>query len=318
MKQVLPSPTTVHWGYFDAKLAPIAEVRSGETFHLRSVSGMPNDDVPPGWLPPEIPAIYAEVTERGPGPHILTGPVYVKGASPGSVLQVDIGPISLGAPYGGNVLVPNKGLFPDDVDEVERRIVPIDLATGVATIPPGIKLQTRPFFGILAVAPPPGWGRIPSMEPRKHGGNLDNKELVAGTTLYQPVWTEGALFSAGDGHGAQGDGELCITAIETSLEADFTLTVREDFELALPIAVTPTHLVTMGFHEDLDRAAQIAARSMFDLLERHCGVPFKEAYRLGSLAVDLRITQVVNGVKGVHAMLDRRLIAQIGVMPFLA
>jgi acetamidase/formamidase len=274
--------------------------------------------VPADWLPPEIPAIYAEVKERGPGPHILTGPVYVNGATPGSVLQVDLLSVSLGARYGNNVLVPLKGLFPDEIDQLERAIVPIDLATGLATVPPGIRLPTRPFFGILGVAPPPGWGRIDSMAPRLHGGNLDNKELVAGTTYFQPVWNEGALFSAGDGHGAQGDGEVCITAIETSLEADLRLTVREDFELKLPIALTPTHLITMGFHEDLDRAAQIAVRSLLDLLERHCGLPWKEGFRLASLAVDLRVTQVVNGIKGIHAMLERSLIAQIGKMPFLA
>jgi acetamidase/formamidase len=311
MKQVLPSPTTVHWGFFDAALPPIAEVASGETFHLRSVSGSPDDPVPSGWVPPEIPEIYAKV-RKDVGPHILTGPVYVRGARPGGVLQVDIIDIQLGALYGNNILVPLKGLFPDDVTRFERKVVPIDLASGIATVPPGIKLQTRPFFGILGVAPPAAWGRIDSAAPRAHGGNLDNKELIAGTTYFQPVWNEGALFSAGDGHGAQGDGEVCITAIEMSLEGEFRVTAREDFELELPIALTPSHLITMGFDEDLDRAARIAIRSMLKILEMHCGVSWSDGYRLASLAVDLRITQVVNGVKGVHAMLPRELLEQMG------
>ena len=319
VRHVGPSPRTVHWGYFDASLAPVAEVAPGEPFRLRSVSGAPGDPVPADWLPPEIPAIYAEVTDRGPGSHLLTGPIYVRGARPRRVLQVDIVSVTLGAPYGYNVLAPLKGIFPDAVDRRDSQIIPIDRETGVATIAPGLRLPTRPFFGVLGVAPPPGWGRVDTSPPRCHGGNLDNKELVAGTTLFLPIWVEGALFSAGDGHAAQGDGEVDISAIETSLEGEFRLGLREDFELSLPIAVTPTHLITMGFDPSLDQAARIAVRALLDLLERYGGMAWRDAYRLASLAADLRVTQVVNGEKGIHVMLERAIVEQLGTpLPFFA
>ncbi len=317
-KSLLPSPQTVHWGYFDASLSPVAEVESGEVLHIRSVSGFPDDPVPADWIPPEIRVIFKEVRERGPGPHILTGPVFVNGARPGSVLQVDVLTIHLAGAYGYNAIRPLAGIFPDAVDRRETHIIPLDRATGLATVLPGLSLRTRPFFGILGVAPPAGWGRISSAPPRSHGGNMDNKELVAGTTVFLPVWVDGALFSAGDGHAAQGDGEVDVTAIETCLEGEFRLTVRDDLELSLPIAVTPSHLITMGFHEDLDCAARIAVRALLDLLEKHCGMARRDAYRLASIAADLRVTQVVNGEKGIHVMLDRGILESLGSRaPFL-
>ena len=317
MKSLLPAPGTVHWGYFDASLPPIAEASNGETIRLRCVSGFPDDPVPAHWIPPEIPVIFAEVQDRGPGPHILTGPVYVRGATPGSVLQVDIVSVQLGSAYGFNLLRPQRGLFPNAIDKEERHIIPLDRETGLATVLPAVKLPVRPFFGILGVAPA-GQGRVSSTFPGPHGGNLDNKELVAGTTLFLPVSENGALFSTGDGHAAQGDGEVDVTAIETCLEGEFRLHVRSDFRLSLPIAVTQSHLITMGFDGDLDRAAQVAVRSLLDLLEQHCGVTWRDAYRLVSVAGDLRVTQVVNGDKGIHVMLARALLDQLGrPAPFL-
>ncbi len=315
MKSVLPSPRTVHWGYFDASLNPVAEVSQGEVLRLRSVAGFPDDPVPAAWIPPEIPSIFAEVRDRIGFGHILTGPIFVQGARPKSVLQVDILSIKLGAPYGYNILTPLGGIFPEAVDSGDKHIIPIDRDTGLATIMPRLKLPTRPFFGILGVAPPPAWGRIDSSAPRSHGGNMDNKELVAGTTLFLPIWVEGALFSAGDGHAAQGDGEVDVTAIETCLEGEFRLEAREDFELSLPIAVTPTHLITMGFDPDLDRAARIAVRSLLDLLERYYGITWRDAYRLASVAADLHVTQAVNGAKGIHVMLERSILNQLGARP---
>jgi acetamidase/formamidase len=170
----------------------------------------------------------------------------------------------------------------------------------------------------MGVAPPPAWGRVSSAPPRAHGGNMDNKECVAGTTVFLPVWVDGALFSAGDGHAAQGDGEVDINAIETCLEGEFRLTARTDFALPLPIAVTPSHLITMGFHEDLDAAARIAVQSLLDLLKTHYRVAWRDAYRLASIAADLRVTQVVNGEKGIHAMLERGILDTLGPpAPFL-
>ena len=318
MQYVRPSPQTVQWGYFDASLAPAAEVDPGEVFRFRSVTGSPDDAVPPEWVQPEIAEIYASVRERGPGGHLLTGPVAVRGARPGRVLQVDIISVELGAPYGINAVGPLKGIFPDAVHAWDKQIIPIDRERRVATLPPGLRVPTRPFFGVMGVAPPAAWGRIDTAQPRKHGGNMDLKELVGGTTLFLPVWADGALFSAGDGHAAQGDGEVCITAIETSLEGEFRLGLRADFELSLPIAVTPTHLIAMGFDATLDRAARVAVGTLMDLLERFGGMGWRDAYGLASIAADLHVTQVVNGEKGVHAMLPRAIAEQLpSRLPFL-
>jgi acetamidase/formamidase len=163
-----------------------------------------------------------------------------------------------------------------------------------------------PFFGVMAVAPPAAWGTISTLPPRRNGGNLDNKELVAGTTLYLPIFTPGALFSVGDGHGAQGDGEVCVNAVETGLTGTFRLTVRRDMELQWPLAETATHMMTMAFDPDLDDCVVIALRQMIELLGARAGLDRYQAYMLCSLAADLRVTQVVNGNKGVHAMLDKR------------
>jgi acetamidase/formamidase len=155
------------------------------------------------------------------------------------------------------------------------------------------------------VAPPLGWGRISTIAPRIHGGNLDNKELVKGSTLYLPVHAPGALFSVGDGHGAQGDGEVCVTAIETALTGRFRLTVRRDIDATYPYAETPTHLITMGMDPDLDTCVQIALRDMIDKVSVRSGITRSQAYMLCSLAGDLRITQTVNGCKGVHMMMKK-------------
>jgi acetamidase/formamidase len=180
----------------------------------------------------------------------------------------------------------------------------------VGRLPWGQEIPLRPFFGVMAVAPPAAWGVIPTPPPRRNGGNMDNKELVAGTTLYLPIFTDGALFSVGDGHGAQGDGEVCITAIETGLVGTFKLTARDDMKLEWPMAETPTHVITMAFDPDLDDCVVIALRQMLDLVCARAGLDRYQAYTLLSLAADLRITQVVNGSKGVHVMLEKRYLAR--------
>jgi acetamidase/formamidase len=177
-------------------------------------------------------------------------------------------------------------------------------------LPWGLELPLHPFFGVMAVAPPPAWGAVSTLPPRRNGGNLDNKELVAGTTLYLPVFVDGGNFSVGDGHGAQGDGEVCITAIETGLIGHFTLTARADMRLAWPMAETPDHFITMAFDPDLDDCVVIALRQMIDLIVEKGGISRQDAYTLCSLAADLRITQVVNGNKGVHCMLAKNLLKQ--------
>jgi acetamidase/formamidase len=173
-------------------------------------------------------------------------------------------------------------------------------------LPWGQHVPLAPFFGVMGTAPPAAWGTVSTLPPRQNGGNLDNKELVAGTTLYLPVFVEGALFSVGDGHGVQGDGEVSVNAVETGLTGTFRLTVRDDLALEWPLAETPTHMITMAFDPDLDDCVVIALRQMLDLICARAGLDRYQAYTLASLAADLRVTQVVNGNKGIHVMLDKR------------
>jgi acetamidase/formamidase len=310
MKQLAARSDTVHFGFHDATLEPVLTIESGEEILVNTVSADPAHDVPAEWLPAEINDIYARA-RRGTGPHILTGPVAVRGAKPGQVMQVDIIDIRLTQRYGYNVVSPLKGMFGAETPMQKTTIIPINLETGLAEISPGLRVPTRPFFGQMGVAPPKTWGRLDSRPPNKYGGNIDNKELVAGTRLFLPIWVDGALFSAGDGHAAQGDGEINQTAIETSLDGHFCLSVRSDLALEWPIAATPDHLMTMAFHEDLDDAARIAMRSMIDLLERNYGMAFHDAYRFCSIAADMRVTQFVNGNRGIHVLLARELLIQL-------
>lgn len=296
---------TCHWGYFDASLDPVATVASGSEVTMNSVSGgkamLPGEGF---HVPPELLALQAAGEPKAPG-HILTGPVAVDGAMPGDVLQVDILDVQLRQDWGYNVIRPLSGTLPLDFDETYKVIIPLDRDRNEATMPWGLKLPLAPFFGVMAVAPPPAWGRISTIEPRAHGGNLDNKELVAGTTLYLPVHTEGALFSCGDGHGVQGDGEVCVTAIETALQGRFRLTTRRDLDITYPEAETPTHYITMGMHPDLDVCVEIALRRMISVVSQRAGITRAEAYMLCSLAGNLRITQSVNREKGVHMMMSK-------------
>jgi len=302
-------PETVHWGYFDAKLPPLLRVESGDTVVISTVSGgrelMPP---PPLVVPPALSAIHAARQPKLPG-HICTGPVAVKGAKPGHVLEVRIKEIALNYDWGYNFSGPLTGALPDDFPERQLMHIALDRERMVGRLPWGAELALRPFFGVMAVAPPAAWGSVSTLPPRRNGGNLDNKELVAGTTLYLPIHVEEALFSVGDGHGVQGDGEVCVTAIETGLIGTFELIVRDDVSLAWPRAETPTHVMTMAFDPDLDTCVVIALRQMLELIASKTGLSQQQAYALCSLAADVRVTQVVNGAKGIHVMLEKRHLA---------
>jgi acetamidase/formamidase len=302
---------TVHWGFFDAALKPLITVEPGDTVTISTVSGTPGQLPPPDsglTVPAVLPAILKNVQQRLNGPHILTGPVAVRGAKAGQVLEVRIKSIELNFDWGYNVIRPLAGALPDDFDTARVIHIPLDRARMVGTLPWGLELPLKPFFGIMAVAPPANWGAIASPPPRRNGGNMDNKELVAGATLYLPIYTDGALFSVGDGHGAQGDGEVCITAIETGLIGTFELHVRDDMTLEWPMAETPTHIITMAFDPDLDDAVVIALRNMIKLICTRTNLSREDGYTLCSLAADLRVTQVVNGSKGIHVMLEKALL----------
>jgi acetamidase/formamidase len=300
-------PDTVHWGYFDARLAPVLTIDSGDRVVVSTVSGAPELLPPPPFVyPPSLPAIHAANGPQRFFGHMCTGPVAVRGAKAGQTLRIDIESIEPHYDWGHNVVRPLSGALPDDFAETRVTHIPLDRARRVWRLPWGQDVPFRPFFGVMAVAPPRAWGTIPTPPPRRNGGNIDNKELVAGATLYLPIFNDGAQFSVGDGHGAQGDGEVCVTAVETGLVGTFRLTVVDDMKLEWPRAETPTHMITMAFDPDLDVCVRIALRQMIDVLGERAGLDRYQAYSLLSLAGDLRVTQVVNGNKGIHLMLDKR------------
>ena len=302
-----PSPSTVHWGYWDAALKPVLRIQSGDTVTVNSISGglsrMPDDK---SLVRPEhmdvVKALKPEI-----GQHILTGPIWVEGAEPGDTLEVRIKDIKLADSWGHNFIRALGGALPEDFPYTKCIIIPIDQDAATAELPWGKHLNCNPFFGNFGVAPPSAYGRISSKEPREHGGNLDNKELTAGSTVYFPIWNEGALFSAGDGHGAQGDGEVCLTALETGLTGTFEFVLRKDMNLKFPRAETETHLISMGLNPDLDDAATQALREMISWVTETSNLTAEDAYRLCSLAGDLRVTQIVDGNKGIHCVLEKAL-----------
>jgi acetamidase/formamidase len=301
-------PETVHWGYFDANLKPLITIDPGDEVTISTVSGDTRalPDKSSGLtVPDSLYQINAKVQPKLGGPHIMTGPVEVRGAKAGQVLEVRIKAIDLHYDWGYNTIRPLGGALPDDFDRMRTIHIPMDRKRMVGKLPWGLELPLKPFFGIMVVAPPHAWGPVSSPPPRRNGGNMDNKELVAGTTLYLPIHVDGALFSVGDGHGVQGDGEVCITAIETGLIGTFELHVRKDMSLEWPMAETPTHIMTMAFDPDLDDAVVIALRDMIKLICARTNLSREDAYTLCSLAADLRVTQVVNGSKGIHVMLEK-------------
>jgi acetamidase/formamidase len=308
------TPETVTWGIFDAATPPVLRIASGDTVVLESLSGSP-EVLPPAGSGFAIPAALSDIhakVRRHPG-HLLTGPVAVEGAAPGDMLEVRIEAVELGADWGYCGFRPLAGTLPEDFPTRFLSHIAIDRARSVCHLPWGTELKLSPFFGVMGVAPPPAYGAISTREPREHGGNLDNKELTAGSTLFLPVWTEGALFSAGDGHGVQGDGEVCINALETCLNGRFTFLLHKAPGpqaplLRYPRAETPTHFISMGMNADLDLAMKQALREMIAFIAARTNLSREQAYQFCSLAVDFHVTQTVNGEKGVHAMLRKGLL----------
>jgi acetamidase/formamidase len=313
--RLAPTPSTVRWGTFDAAYPPLITIASGDTVVLECVSGGPEVMPPAGSglrIPPALAAIYEANIPRVGG-HILTGPVAVAGAQPGDMLEVHVDRIELGADWGYCGFRPLLGTLPEDFPDRFLTHIPIDRARRMAQLPWGTELPLAPFFGVMGVAPPPNYGAISTKEPREHGGNLDNKELGEGATLFLPVWVEGANFSAGDGHGVQGDGEVCINALEICLTGTFTLTLHKGGGpraplLTYPRAESATHHITMGMNEDLDLAMKQALREMIRLITSRTNLSREQAYQFCSLAVDFHVTQTVNGEKGIHGLLRKGLL----------
>jgi acetamidase/formamidase len=306
------TPETVLVGRYDAKAAPVLRVKSGDIVEMETLITSSSNRLVGAGLPPEkveasLRAVETGVarTNKGPGGHILTGPVYVEEAEPGDTLEVKILSIKLAIDYAYNAFGPTSGFLREDFHTNKMIIIPLDKERMVAKFPGNIEIPLHPFFGSLGVAPTEEVGRVNSAPPGTHAGNLDNKELVAGTSLFIPVHTKGALFLAGDGHAGQGNGEVDITAMETSLVGTFQLIVHKGMKLDWPRGETPTHYISMGIDNDLTTATKLAIRQMIDFLVAEKGMSREEAYMLCSVAGDVDITQLVDGPMGVHVMMPK-------------
>lgn len=274
--------STLH-GHFSASLAPVVTIDPGDTVRFQSLDALWHWDFEGRWsdqLDPELDA-----------GHPLTGPIAVRGAAAGDTLVVRT-----------DRLVPRDWGITLSGEDTQVRWA-LDNRTGTATADRGEQVRMAPFLGVIGVAPP-NPGVHSTIPPRRFGGNIDCRELTVGSTLYLPVGVEGALLSAGDAHAAQGDGEVSGTAIECPLElAELTIDLRRDLDLQMPIARAGDRWIAFGFDEDLDVAAELALETMLDLLRRERGIDRPRALALASVAVDLHVTQIVNGTKGVHAIL---------------
>jgi acetamidase/formamidase len=299
--------STVLWGYYSAQAKPALTVHSGDTVRIQTVSLCPplatleTAGVRPSQIPQYDRDVHEQVKDRGPGGHILTGPVAIAEAEPGDVLEVQIQKIDLDVPFACNSFVAGRGFLPNDFPYSRLKIIPLDRDKMTAQFAPGIRIPLRPFFGSMGVAPP-STGRLNSGPPWMHAGNMDNKELVAGASLFVPVHVRGALFEVGDGHAGQGNGEVDITAMETMLTGTFRFIVHKDEHLLWPRAETPAYYISMGFDEDLKTATEMAVRNMIEFLVTRKHLSRDNAYMLTSVAIDLDITQLVDGKVGVHAM----------------
>ena len=304
------SSSTVAWGHYDAEAKPVLRVKSGDTVVVHTLltsspTALERAGVAPGDVEDALREVFAHVTDRGPGGHVLTGPIYVEGAEPGDTLEIRILKIDLAIPYAYNGFRYGLGLLTEDFPYARMKVIPLDRASMTARFAPGVTIPLHPFFGSMGVAPPPAYGRYDSTPPAVLGGNMDDKALVAETTLYLPVNAPGALFQVGDGHAGQGDGEVDVTALETSLVGTFQFIVRKDLHVKYPRAETPTDYISMGFDDDLSIAAHRAVREMVDFLAAEKGLSKDDAYMLASVAGDLHITEVVDRNKGVHMALPK-------------
>jgi acetamidase/formamidase len=302
------TPTTVAYGHYWSEMKPALTIASGDIIDVDTLLTSTPDrlekaGVPPADIQASLRAIVEQVKDRGPGGHILTGPVFVTGAEPGDALEVRILSIEMPIGYGYNGCA---GFVRENCEQGRGPLIlQLDRKAMTSTFAPGIVIPLRPFFGSMGVAPPPAMGRVSSNPPGIHAGNLDNKELVAGTTLWIPVHVPGALFEVGDGHVAQGDGEVDQTAIETSLRGRLQLTVRKGQTMTWPRAETPTHYISMGTDVDLTKATRIAIQEMIDFLAATKKLDKHRAYQLTSLAGDVAITQLVDGTMGVHVKMPK-------------
>jgi len=312
--ELKPSAATVHRGFFDASLKPVLTIDTGDIVRLWTATGNPRYfeslGVPKEKIPPELYTAYEGAPGEARDDHNLDGPIAVRGAEPGDTVEIRIRSIDLWLPIAAMSFRANKGSLPEDFPYSRDRVFFIDPAKRAIDFAPGVSVPVKPFWGVIGVAPPRSMGRVPSGPPNVFGGNMDNHDLQPGTSLFLPVHVPGALISIGDGHAVQGDGEVGMSAVETSLRGEIQVVLHKGMRITWPRAETPTHYMTMGLHEDLNQAAKLATREMLNFIVETKGVPRDDALMLLSAAMDLRVTQIVDGTKGVHAMMPKAVFHQ--------
>ena len=320
-KTLLATPETVVWGSYNGRAKPALTIKSGETVVIQTLStcGAPEALKARGVAEADIPPYVADIyknfpaAEKGPGGHILTGPVAIEEAEPGDVLEVRIEKIQIDVPWACNSFGPGRGFLPNDFPYSHTKIIPLDRAKMLGHFAPGIDIPLHPFFGSMGIAASAG-GKTDSAPPWMNAGNMDNKDLIAGSILYIPVNSKGANFEVGDGHAGQGNGEVDITAMETQLTGTFQFIVHkhglDDPSRELwPRGETPTQYIAMGFHEDLKSATEMAVHNMIAFLSTPGLSPVTpplsraDAYSLISVSCDVDITQLVDLPRvGVHVL----------------
>ena len=301
------TPKTTWVGYFDNSLPPVLTVKSGDIVETQTWM-LYKDKLRPGLTMADVIKLRGDLMAQKLSGHTLTGPIAVAGAEPGDVLQIDIiklVPRAYAANYNMPSTVVKAGGLPEDFPEGQLKFLTVDIKKKTVKFNDNITLPMRPFLGIMALAPAQD-GRVSTAPPSDFGGNIDCKELVAGTTLYLPVFKKGGLFNIGDAHAGQGDGEVNLTAMETAMDqAVFRFTVRKDMKLTKPFAETPTHWIAFAFNPDLNEAAKDAIRAAIAFLQKEKGLTALDAYSLISIGADLHVTQIVDGNKGVHVMIPK-------------
>jgi acetamidase/formamidase len=307
---------TVHLGVFDANLAPIVTVDSGDTISFPDTWSHFLNEMQPG-VPVAVLA-RLRVSNPGKGPHSIIGPIAVNGAEPGDVLEIrykKLQPYTWGAVFNNPGSL-GTGLLPQDYAEGQVKYMDLDLHAMKAKFAPNIGVPLKPFQGTLGLAPPDGYfaplspGVTSSVPPGPHAGNLDLSELSEGSSLFIPVWKPGALIFTGDSHAVQGDGEISLTALETRMkEMRIQVVLHKQKNFAWPVAETHTHWIALGLDKDLNAAMTLAARNAIKFLATRAKLSELDAYALCSIAVSFRVTQVVDIVRGVHAMIPKSLFA---------
>jgi acetamidase/formamidase len=325
------TPESVHWGYFSAELEPVLTVPSGAIISVEAITHHAGD-APDLLMDLGISTIFESVTDRGPGPHILTGPIAIEEARPGDVLEVRMLSLEPRLDYGSNLAAHWGHLYGDFGKErvtiwsIDRRRMIANalfgydwVTTPLANLPgtivePGlvarepnrmhVEVALRPHLGTMGVAPA-GPGRISSVPPGVHGGNIDNWRFGAGTSMFYPIAQPGALLSLGDPHLSQGDGEISGTALEASLNTIIQVSVRRDLPIDTPVLETPTHWYVHGFGDTLDDAMTDAARAMLRFMKNMWAIEADDAYSLMSVGGDFTVTQVVDRRQGVHAGISK-------------